>query len=393
MIVAGDADTRALALKTIGELGPANQELFDALVRGLGDQAALVRRTAAEALGSLGSVALEPVVRVLSEPELEEGALLALGRLPVAGVAPAIRDYARAQTSRALHCVDMWQGLGEPKSDEHRLLLESLMDEAQRRATRALQAIAPLGDSATVALALDALSSRDPSQRANALEALDNHQEHALIRPLLRVWETPAATVQTDGVPAEVLSDPDPWIRACAALVVHAAESRPYGEMPMETLPAVSVMERVVFLRRVPLFAKLAPIEVKQVAAIAGERIYTDGDVLCSQGEPGDEMYVIVSGEVRVIVKRSDGTAAEAVRRGAGEYVGEMAILTDEPRIATLVAVGTVRTLTIGQKDFERILRERPETGLAVIRELCARLNESETRTTHIGIALGTSGY
>ena len=148
----------------------------------------------------------------------------------------------------------------------------------------------------------------------------------------------------------------------------------------MDTLPAVSLMERVVFLRRVPLFANLAPLEVKQVAAIAGEHVYADEEVLSSQGEPGDEMYVIVSGEVRVIVKRSDGTTAEAVRRGVGEYVGEMAILTAEPRIATLIAVGRVRALTIGQKAFERILRERPETGLAVIRELCARLKESETR-------------
>ena len=153
----------------------------------------------------------------------------------------------------------------------------------------------------------------------------------------------------------------------------------------MDSLPAVSLMERIVFLRRVPLFANLAPIDVKQVAAIAGERVYADGDVLSSQGEPGDEMYVIVAGEVRVIVKRSDGVTVEAVRRGVGEYVGEMAILTHEARIATLIAVGRVRALTIAQQAFERILRERPDTGLAVIRELCARLKESESRATPVG--------
>ena len=107
--------------------------------------------------------------------------------------------------------------------------------------------------------------------------------------------------------------------------------------------------------------------------------------MLSSQGEPGDEMYVIVAGEVRVIVKRSDGVTVEAVRRGVGEYVGEMAILTHEARIATLIAVGRVRALTIAQQAFERILRERPDTGLAVIRELCARLKESESRATPVG--------
>jgi CRP-like cAMP-binding protein len=153
----------------------------------------------------------------------------------------------------------------------------------------------------------------------------------------------------------------------------------------MDSLPAVSLMERIVFLRRVPLFANLAPIDLKQIAAIAGERVYADGDVLSRQGEPGDEMYVIVAGEVRVIVKRSDGVSVEAVRRGVGEYVGEMAILTQESRIATLIAVGSVRTLTISQQAFEGILRERPDTGLAVIRELCARLKESESRAMSVG--------
>jgi CRP/FNR family cyclic AMP-dependent transcriptional regulator len=285
-----------------------------------------------------------------------------------------------------------------------------------------LRAVALLGDRATMALALEGLSGQDPAQRANALEALDTLGEHALVRPLLRVWETPAPSSQSGSSPAEALRDADPWIRACAALATGAAQDptdrpvladvatsdtdplvretalralsqRPAGHAEretdggtaMDTLPAVSLMERVVFLRRVPLFANLAPVEVKQVAAIAGERVYADEEVICSQGEPGDEMYVIVAGEVRVIVKPSVGAAVEAIRRGAGEYVGEMAILTNEPRIATLIAIGSVRALTIGQKDFERILRERPETGLAVIRELCARLKESETRVMQVG--------
>jgi CRP-like cAMP-binding protein len=149
-------------------------------------------------------------------------------------------------------------------------------------------------------------------------------------------------------------------------------------------------MERIVFLRGVPLFAKLAPVEVKQVAAIAGERVYEDGETLGRQGDPGEEMYVIVAGQVRVMMTRADGTSVEAVRRTVGEYVGEMAILTQEPRIATLIAAGTVRVLTIDQRSFERILRERPETGLAVIRELCARLAESEVRATHVELTLAT---
>ena len=65
-------------------------------------------------------------------------------------------------------------------------------------------------------------------------------------------------------------------------------------------------------------------------------------------------------------------------RRGPGEYVGEMAIISQEPRMASLVAQGDVRVLNIEQAQFEAILRERPDTSLAVMRVLCARLKEGQ---------------
>ena len=89
-------------------------------------------------------------------------------------------------------------------------------------------------------------------------------------------------------------------------------------------------------------------------------------------------LFRSVSGEVRVVAAGGDGQALELARRTPGEYVGEMAILSQEPRMASLVASGGVRTLCIDQKQFEGILRERPETSLAVIQVLCARLRERQ---------------
>jgi len=142
----------------------------------------------------------------------------------------------------------------------------------------------------------------------------------------------------------------------------------------METLATLSLMEKILFLRRVSLFADLPPPDLKQVAAIASERICPDGETIAVQGEPGDEMYVIVSGKVRVLTGAEPGV--EVARRKPGEYVGEMAIISREPRMASLVAAGEVRMLCIAQKQFESLLRERPEISLAVMRVLCARLRE-----------------
>jgi CRP-like cAMP-binding protein len=139
-------------------------------------------------------------------------------------------------------------------------------------------------------------------------------------------------------------------------------------------------MERILFLRRVPLFAELSPGDLKGVAAIASEQVFAAGELIARGGEVGAEMYVIVSGEVRVMSQGEAGPGREIVRRRAGEYVGEMSILNRTPRIASLVAVGEVRLLSIERTEFEEILRLRPDASLAVMRVLCNRLIECDNQ-------------
>jgi CRP-like cAMP-binding protein len=171
-----------------------------------------------------------------------------------------------------------------------------------------------------------------------------------------------------------LLADEDAWIRDCAAFAAHKL-----GVTKMENLATLSIMERILFFKRVPLFANLAPTDLKQLAAIAQEESFTDGALIAEQGDTGDVMYIITSGEVRVISIKG-GEETEVARRGAGEYVGEMTLISREPRIASLAAAGDVRTLCIDQKSFEALLRDRPDASLAVIRVLCERLKEATGR-------------
>ena len=140
-----------------------------------------------------------------------------------------------------------------------------------------------------------------------------------------------------------------------------------------ETLTTVPLMERVLFLRRVPLFADLPPQDLRPIAEVATEHSFEDGDAIAAQGETGDEMHVIVSGHVLVAVDEGGATRTLAVRT-VGDVIGEMAVITSRPRMAGLVARGPVRLLSIARRPFEAILRERPEISLAVMRELCDRL-------------------
>jgi AAA family ATP:ADP antiporter len=347
------------------------------LVRALGDEDQGVREAASGALGAMGSSAVEPVVAALSDPTLAEGALLSLGYLPADRTLSQVRTYAHEETARAVADFDVSRAIEPGDDDRARLLRDSLVDRAHHRAINALRAAALVGDRTSSGTAIDNISSRDPVQVANALEALESLGESSIVRPLLGLWE-PAVPRHS---PREVwlpllLTDPDPWIRDCAALL----DGAPSEGVPMAgALSTLSDMERVLFLRKVPLFAELVPQDLKRIATVCEEQTYVDGEVIEGQGETGDELHIVVEGEVRVLRAEPVPGAEETelAKRGAGDVVGEMSLITQEPRMASVLASGDVRTLRLGRKEFEGVLRERPDTAIAVIRVLSQRLLES----------------
>jgi len=291
--------------------------------------------------------------------------------LPMPPAKP-ILDLARASVSRAEEYDALMRGVPlSAESEALRLLVESLHDKSHRFSIRALRAIGLLGDREAMNTAIENLQTRDTGQRANVIEALESisAKYRDILQPLMKLWEDDS--VETQSVNWErLLADDDAWIRECAAF------AKNYGETRMDTLATLSLMDRILFFKRVSLFENLSPADLKQVASIAEEELFPDGDMIAQQGEPGDALFVIVSGEVSVVIAK-DGHNVEAVRRKSGEYVGEMSIINREPRMATLIAAGDVRALCIDQKSFEGLIRERPEVSLAVIQMLSKRLKEA----------------
>jgi len=343
------------------------------------------------------------VVDALDRPSLESGALLALEQLPTHKEQGRIHSYAEKTAERAAHYDGLWVSTRESHTLEVELFAHSLRKLSLRHAGHALRAVGLMTNSEEVSLALENLESRHASQRANALEILDSLGHREIISALMPIWETTPVGEATNGLRASIevaMEDADPWLRACAALAAGAVEDGQLnstltdllrsdpdplvreaaqrsldGGSDMKVLPTLSIMERILFLQRVPMFSELPPVELKQVAAVAWENFYTEGDLIARQGESGDAMFIIVEGKVKVY---AEDTREELALRGPGEYVGEMSIISQEPRMASLRATGDVRMLCIGQKEFEGIIRERPETSLAVMRELIARLKEAQ---------------
>jgi HEAT repeat protein len=347
--------------------------LADGLIGLLADPEPGVRDAAASSLARGGSAVGDRLARALVRPETEEGALLALTR--ISGADPqALRAYAGREVTRAVRYHELWRQLAARDGGRLDLVAHAVRHRALSHAQKALRAATALHPQA-MDVAIEALDSRDPQQRANALEMLETGGERNLVRPLLPVWETlPVRDGHGSGALADLLDDEDPWVRACAR---YAAEENEGDGNDVETLSTLSLMDRMLFLRRVGLFEDLSPPDLKHVAEVATEHRFPEGHVIAFQGEPGDDMHIVVDGEIEVVMSDPSERSRPVARRGSGEYVGEMAILDQEPRMASLIASRETRTLSIDRRRFQRILRERPEASLAVMQVLSQRLRDA----------------
>ena len=134
----------------------------------------------------------------------------------------------------------------------------------------------------------------------------------------------------------------------------------------------ISTVEKVLFLKSIDLFSQIPGEDLARLAQIAEECDFDPTEIIMSEGELGDSMYLIVEGKVDVIKgKRS------VVELGDRECVGEMAILDSEPRSATVQAKTPVRALRIEREDFYELMREKIEIAQGIIQVLTRRLRST----------------
>jgi CRP-like cAMP-binding protein len=135
----------------------------------------------------------------------------------------------------------------------------------------------------------------------------------------------------------------------------------------------MSLKEEVEMLRRIPLFAQIEPSKLKLLAFTSEKVAYEAGTILFNEGDMGDAAYIIVEGEAEVRVETPTGPVTVAVL-GKNEFVGEIAILCDIPRTATIRARQRLVTLRISKDLFLRLINEFPQMAIAIMRELAHRL-------------------
>jgi len=143
----------------------------------------------------------------------------------------------------------------------------------------------------------------------------------------------------------------------------------------------MSLTQDVEIMRTIPLFAKIEPSKLKLLAFTSERLEFMDGDELFHQGDVGDAAYIILDGAADVMVESPAG-AVKVASLSRNDIIGEIAILCDVPRTATVVAAGDLATLRVSKDGFFHLVNQFPQIGIEVMHELASRLHHTTQALT-----------
>jgi CRP-like cAMP-binding protein len=126
---------------------------------------------------------------------------------------------------------------------------------------------------------------------------------------------------------------------------------------------------KIDLLKRVPLFAGCSKAELRELALVADELDLREGRTLVREGQPGREFFILIEGSVRVSRK-----GRKLNDLGPGDWFGEIALLANTPRTATVTATAPIRVLVITDRSFRRVVESMPTIALKVLSTLGQRL-------------------
>jgi len=339
--------------------------------------------------------------------------------------------FARSQVERAYRNLAETEALSTlQESQERDMLIDHLMQKKRERLETVLRVFATQDQSGQMRVIWRGIFSPDSRQKSNALEALDDSIGHSLsktILPLLEElsssqnlevgrknfqlphfdsdpstlfphllakhdWVTVVLSLSLigredfDGLNRGIIEDlvlsENPHIRQMAQRIVNAEHSDlTPKETDMET--SISIPDKILHLRGIQIFEGLSVSEMAAIASVTEEVIYPKGEDVIREGEQGETMYMMVSGEVSVIKGRDEGDEIELDRIHPGDYFGEMALFEDEVRSATIRTVEETNLLVLHKREFTEIVREYPQIALHICKVLSHRLRRLHEKVQH----------
>jgi len=139
-------------------------------------------------------------------------------------------------------------------------------------------------------------------------------------------------------------------------------------------------------LRTVPLFSELSDEALASLSRLAARRRYPRDTVVFFENEEGDCLFMILEGRIKVTILGDDGREIILTMLGPGDLFGEMALLDNEPRSATAIAVEESELLLLQRSDFQAVIGENPVISVALIKVLTARLRRANQQISTLAL-------
>jgi CRP-like cAMP-binding protein len=142
--------------------------------------------------------------------------------------------------------------------------------------------------------------------------------------------------------------------------------------------------EAIASLRAIPMFSSVSNEALESIASLLIERGFPKHKTIVEEGAPGDYMYIIVEGRVKVTKLSGDGREKILELLDVGDFFGEMSLFDEAPRSASVKAMSQVRILALARNDFLRLLARSPDLALSVIQELTRRLRQVDEQASSL---------
>jgi len=312
-----------------------------------------------------------------------------------------------ARLAEEVHVIERAAAAADRLAQEPSPLHDFLSSLLRRRRATAVERLANViglpPEDARLAGAWRKLADGDRPARQSGIEGLRRSASPVVAEYLQSVYPTTAdySTASLDDLLVTYTSSVDPYVRAAAACALHgrgAATGPVLGrlrrdeyEVVREAVAALesgqaegprgrrapTTLERMQALQAVELFSTLEPEELYELARACVLEDYAAGAVVCAEGERGDQVFVILEGDVRVVRGEGDSAALVSLER-AGSVLGEMAVLDPAPRAATILAGDAgARVLHLGGDAFRETLRSAPSMASGLLKVLVQRLRRA----------------
>ncbi|HRZ87678.1 MAG TPA: cyclic nucleotide-binding domain-containing protein [bacterium] len=139
----------------------------------------------------------------------------------------------------------------------------------------------------------------------------------------------------------------------------------------------LSIMETILFLKRIPLFSNIHGEGLKRIADISIEKVCEAGELIFNEGDIGDVLYIIKKGSVSIFKKLDSGQEKQLAVLKEQQYFGEMAILDDSSRSASARTAEDSILLSVDKDNFREVVKEFPEIAFEIFKVFSQRLREA----------------